>query len=71
MPGGMETSVSAAFAQGYNQQGMDYLQKRWAVCSAGMIDVAQVAATVLFLSSDAAGAVSGALMAVDKGWQAA
>ena len=69
MPGGMETNVDSAFMSGFSQAGMDLLQKKYTLAK-GMCDLSHVAATVLFLCSEGASAISGACMPVDRGWTA-
>ena len=69
MPGGMETNIGAALQQGFSQEGYKMMQTKMAT-SKGMTDPKNAASTVLFLCSDAAAAVSGVCLPVDKGWSA-
>ena len=69
MPGGMRTNIGEAFANGINVEGQAIVRKTMAN-DVPLCDPKKIAATVLFLCSDAASDLNGACVPVDNGWTA-
>lgn len=67
LPGGMQTNITDAMAQGMNMDGYGVAKQQMI---ASLSDVADVAQTVLFYSSPGAKSSNGAVVTVDAGWLA-
>lgn len=70
MPGGMETNISTALSQGYNQEGMGIVRTKAMASTQGISPLSNVASTVVFLCSEGAASVNGICLPVDQGWTA-
>lgn len=68
LPGGMQTNVFSAFANGVHEEGMSILKGDSGEFSYGTVELEKVASAVLFLSSEGASAISGVCMPIDNGW---
>ena len=69
MPGGMRTNIGDAFVNGINVEGQAIVRKTM-TNEVPLCDPKKIAATVLFLCSDAASDLNGACVPVDNGWTA-
>jgi NAD(P)-dependent dehydrogenase (short-subunit alcohol dehydrogenase family) len=68
MPGGMQTNITTAFAQGINQAGQEAAMACMVAAKASIVPLEEVAKVVVFLASDDSIALSGTCVTVDKGF---
>jgi len=68
-PGGMQTNISAAMANGFNQEGFAIVQKCLAT-NPGICDLNQMANLAVFLCDSESGVLNGAIINADMGWSA-
>lgn len=69
MPGAMETNIADSLKSGVNMDGYAIMEKTRAV-GGPMVDVGNVARTIVHLMSDYADGINGACITADGGWGA-
>ncbi|KAK5055390.1 hypothetical protein LTR84_013140 [Exophiala bonariae] len=68
MPGGMQTNITTAFAQGINQAGQEAAMACFVAAKASIVPLEEAARLVVFLASDDSMALSGTCVTADKGF---
>jgi len=69
LPGPMQTNVADAYAGGLNKEGFAMMEKT-AAFKPAVCELSKVAASVLYLCSEAGSVANGACVPIDNGWAA-